>query len=64
LYRVGDPFTFEIPHGTSEYWNIFNTLFKVQRSAKSMGWDMGIAPDISRFFDAVAGKRLIKKSIF
>ena len=61
---ISNPITLGVPDGMSEYWDVFNAFFKVWGGAELMAWDMGKAPNISRFFNALAGEGTIKKGEF
>jgi hypothetical protein len=61
---MGYTFSLRVLHGATEYRSLLHTLLEVDRCAETMGWDMGILPYISRLLDTLAGKSIIKKSIF
>lgn len=61
---MSDPVSLGILHSTAEYRNFLHTLFEVDGGAESMVGNMGIEPDISRPFDTLTSKSIVKNSIF
>jgi hypothetical protein len=61
---MSGPSSLRILHSTAKYRNFLHTLFEVDGGAESMIRDMGIEPDISRLFDTLTGKSIVKNSIF
>lgn len=62
--RVCDPDSLVILHSSSRNRNILGTLFEVDRGAKTMLWHLREVPNISRAFDVLAGKGIIKEGVF
>lgn len=58
---MSNPFSFRVLHGTAEYWNVVHALLEVNGRAKSVGWHMGITPDVSRCLYMLTGKRVVEK---
>jgi hypothetical protein len=61
---MSEPSSLGILHSTAKYRNFLHTLFEMDGGAEPMVGDTGIEPDISRLFDTLTGKSIVKNSIF